>query len=302
MYSLEGSAGQADEWRRLIDLLASPADRRDGPAVDAREQGVHSQSTEHGGTSPVRGIAKSGKIPRAWRVRGKITPEMLEHGMPGPNGTRLRIARPGDSNSVGQLLALASLKLPPWVVGAIGSRALSSAVFRALRSGHDELLKDLAEAMLAEDIDRAIPKLGVVLVADDPASGPVGALVAAPPSDIFAKSLSAGVSIGNAVAANAAVLRIAGIGVDPCMRGVGIGTCLIGICLDMYFQLDYQLVYGQFPANSELATYFTGLGFSVLDEASPISLYVPLGLPVGMKPDRGNRFFACQRSAWRANH
>jgi GNAT superfamily N-acetyltransferase len=118
-----------------------------------------------------------------------------------------------------------------------------------------------------------------------------GALLALPPAAVMAHAASAGVPVQRALVGTAAIVKINGIAVDETSRNKGIGTALLGICLQLYFQLDYLLAYGQFRAGSGLDNYYLKLGFDVLAPEEGISLSERLAIPVGLTPEPGERFF-----------
>jgi GNAT superfamily N-acetyltransferase len=107
----------------------------------------------------------------------------------------------------------------------------------------------------------------------------------------MAQATSAGVPVQLALVGTAAIVKINGVAVDEASRSQGIGTAMIGTCLQLYFQLDYLLAYGQIRAGSGLEGYYRRLGFDVLAPAEGISLSERLTLPIGLTPEPGERFF-----------
>ena len=107
----------------------------------------------------------------------------------------------------------------------------------------------------------------------------------------MAQAAGAGIPVQFALVGTAAIVKINGIAVDETSRSKGIGTALLGTCLQMYFQLNYLLAYGQFRAESGLEHYYSRLGFDVLAPGEGISLSERLAMPIGLTPESGERFF-----------
>jgi hypothetical protein len=117
------------------------------------------------------------------------------------------------------------------------------------------MLTALARAAHDGDPNLAMPGLPALLVAESSDHRVFGALLALPPSAVMAQAASAGVPVRLALAGTAAIVKIDGIAVDEASRNKG--TALLGICLQLYFQLDYLLAYGQLRVSSGLKPTIT---------------------------------------------
>ncbi|THV43096.1 hypothetical protein [Glycomyces buryatensis] len=56
--------------------------------------------------------------------------------------------------------------------------------------------------------------------------------------------------------------------------------------------MGFVLAYGQFPVDSGLEAYYADTSFEVLPEGAAIDLGPPLGMPMLVSPDPGERLFA----------
>ncbi len=232
-------------------------------------------------TAPVRTVSAGPKLDAA----------ALAQGLPVPGGVLLRMARPGDTAEVSRLLAMAGVDLPPYLAAAIDNQDIGSTLMHTLEAGNDQILTALATAAHRGDPNLAMPGLTALLVAENAAHRACGALLALPPAAVMAQAASAGIPVQFALVGTAAIVKINGIAVDESSRSNGIGTALLGTCLQMYFQLNYLLAYGQFRAGSGLEHYYRRLGFDVLAPGEGISLSERLAMPIGLTPEPSERFF-----------
>ena len=291
-FSVPGDGSQTSRLR--LDELPLPPGTPP-PVADVDSAGRHSEPgpDPSGGTAgPQRGNLRRGRAPaRAAQAGPRLDAADLSRGLPLPGGILLRIARGGDAAAASRLLAMAGLDLPPYLTEAIESQAIGSTLMRALESGNEEILTALATAVHSGDPNLAMPGLTALLMAEDADHRPCGALLALPPAAVMAQLASAGVPIQLALVGTASVVKINGIAVDEASRRQGIGAALLGTCLQLYFQLDYLLAYGQIREGSGLEGYYRGLGFDVLAPGVGISLSERLTLPIGLTPEYGERFF-----------
>jgi GNAT superfamily N-acetyltransferase len=228
------------------------------------------------------------------RVRvSPVTADRLVTGWTGPGRTHIRLARPGDTEQVTGLLALADIPLDPAVGTVIEAGTVASTLLLGLNHGIDDMLRPLAEAAAAGEPDDAMAGLVLVLVAEGRDGLLRGVLQAVPPSNVLADGVEGGVPLLNAVLGAAKVAKIRALAVAEDARGNGIGQTLIRRSVRTYRQLGYLLVYGQFPTGSGLENYYARQGFTVLDEGQHIDLS-RLGLPIHIRtdPSEPERLFA----------
>lgn len=281
-------SGDGSETRRLrLDELPLPPGTPPS-AADGGPAGRRGERVLEGGP----GVLWHGRSPaRAAQAGLRLDASDLVRGLPIPGGILLRMARAGDAAEASRLLAMAGLDLPSYLTEAVENQVIGSTLMRALESGNEEILTGLATAAHNGDPNLAMPGLTALLVAEDADHRVCGALLALPPAGVMAQVASAGVPVELALVGTAAVVKINGIAVDEASRRLGIGSALIGTCLQPYFQLDYLLAYGQIRSGSGLEGYYRGLGFDVLAPAEGISLSERLTLPIGLTPEPGERFF-----------
>jgi hypothetical protein len=96
-----------------------------------------------------------------------IAADRLVSGWPGPGGTHVRLARPGDIEQITGLFALAGIPLDPVVGAVIEAGAVASTLLQGLDHGPAGMLRPLAEAVAADRPYEAMPGLVLVLVAED---------------------------------------------------------------------------------------------------------------------------------------
>jgi GNAT superfamily N-acetyltransferase len=221
-----------------------------------------------------------------------VTAERLVNGWAGPGGTRIRLARPGDTEQVTGLLALADIALDPVVGTVIEAGTVASTLLMGLDHGVNDMLRPLAEAVAADRPDDAMPGLILVLVAEGRDGFLRGVLQAVPPDNVLADGIAAGVPVLTAVVGAVKVAKIRAVAVAEQARGIGIGQTLIRRSVRTYLQLGFLLIYGQFPIGSGLEKYYARQGFTVLDEGQTIDLR-RMNFPVliGTDPSDPERLF-----------
>lgn len=212
------------------------------------------------------------------------TADRLVTGWAGPGGTRVRLARPGDTDPVTRLLALADISMDPAVGAVIKAGTVASTLLVGLDHGPHDMLRPLVEAAAAGNPDDAMPGLVLVLVAEGRDGSLGGVVQAVPPTNVLADGVGGGVPLLNAVLGASKVAKIRALAVAEDARGMGIGQTLIRRTVGIYRQLGYCLIYGQFPTGSGLENYYSRQGFTVLDEGQHIDLS-RLGLPIHIRTD-----------------
>lgn len=95
----------------------------------------------------------------------------------------------------------------------------------------------------------------------------------------------------NVLVAAQAIIKIKGVAVDPAARGAGLGTALIKRCVQLYRQLGWFVIYGQFDAKSGLDTDYAQRGFEILAAGEPLRLEPLLGFPLDIQPTPSERLF-----------
>ncbi len=220
------------------------------------------------------------KAPRAL----PMTAERLVVGWSGPGGTRIRLACPGDTAQVAQLLELVDIRLDPAVGEVIEAGTVASSLLLGLDHGTDVMLRPLTEALDAARPETAMPGLIWVLVAAGRDGRVHGVLQAVPPVNVLADGIAGGVTLPAAMAGAARITKIRAVAVAESARGNGLGESLIKRSVRAYRQLGFRLIYGQFSTGSGLEAYYARQGFTVLDEGQDIDLR-RMDLPIIIRTD-----------------
>jgi GNAT superfamily N-acetyltransferase len=165
---------------------------------------------------------------------------------------------------------------------------LASGLQRALRSGRPALLAGTAARSLYD----LTVGLSALFVAVDTTGAVVGVLMALPPVRVLGQFLQAGVPVHQVLFAAHTVIKLKGVAVDESARGRGIGTALITLCVQLYTDLGWRAVYGQFDKkNTQLEDYYTRLGFTVLSPRKAVDFSHLVPFPLATHPLGGERLF-----------
>jgi GNAT superfamily N-acetyltransferase len=223
-------------------------------------------------------------------VSRRIQPGRLANGWSGPDGTTLRLARPGEADEVARLAESTGGPLEEWMHAAIEDGTASSALVDALRTGPRALTLPVARFLTGGDLMR-MTELALALVAESEGRI-VGALYALPPGAFIAQCVEQGIEPAHAMAAAVGAAKIKALAVDPDRRGHGIATALLAGCMRLYDQLGFHLLYGQFAAGSGLGSFYSARGFEIAPLGQGISMWVILGRNAVLGADENEQLFA----------
>ncbi|MEU4424831.1 GNAT family N-acetyltransferase [Actinoplanes sp. NPDC024001] len=95
----------------------------------------------------------------------------------------------------------------------------------------------------------------------------------------------------NVLVAAQTVVKLKGLAVSPAARGTGIGSAMIKRCVQLYRQLGWHVVYGQFDAARGLESYYSARGFEVLGSGEDLNLGPLLGFPLRIYTRPQDRLF-----------
>ncbi|WP_149264377.1 GNAT family N-acetyltransferase [Actinomadura sp. K4S16] len=240
---------------------------------------------------------RSAPPPATWRAgsgAAALTSAGLAEGLVLASGVRIRMARVEDVETARRLVALtgSGVNLESRLADAIPDGRLGAAVLKGLAEGPEALTYEMAVAASAEgegSVEDLVIGLSCVLVAEHPEHGVVGALVALPPARVLS---NIGIPDMEALVGLLKVIKLKAVAVDPAHRSGGIAAALIATCRQIYTQLRYLLLYGQFRAGSGLETYYQRQGLTVLREGQGVSLTM-FSVPAGIYTEQTERFFAC---------
>ena len=216
-------------------------------------------------------------------------------GWSGPDGSRLRLARPAEADQVDQLLQLTGETIDEAMVDAIKSDEIAAGIREVLAtpgSPAEPLRGFLVRGLSAGRSAAVMTGLASVLVAEDRTGAVAGALFALPPAGVIAGVIAGGVPPGQAMSLALSVVKIKGVAVAETHRGRGLGAELLKRAWQLYLHLDFYLAYGQFQVGTGLERYYPRHGFEVLAEGEGLWLEDRLGVPLGIRPEPGERLFA----------
>ncbi|MCX5215586.1 hypothetical protein OG689_41265 [Kitasatospora sp. NBC_00240] len=190
------------------------------------------------------------------------------------------------------LLKLADVELDARYGKAIEASSISAALRTALDSGPEALMEGAVAALAGASFADGMPPLALALVAEDSTARVVGALVAHPPAPLISRLLQKSANPGEALLPAIAIAKIGGLAVEETARGAGWGTQLLKRAVQVYQQLQFPLLYGQFSTDSaHLENFYRAGGFTPLADGEGLSMAERLGLPYGVEGIAGERLF-----------
>ena len=215
----------------------------------------------------------------------------LIEGVAGPAGVRLRLARPGDAEAVLRLLPLAEPSLAEEGAMMLEHPMLAAAIHSALqsRSNRPPLLTGIPTT--GKNPYDLVMALSMLLVAVDEQDTVLGVLMALPPVRVLAQFMKAGVPLPDILFAAQTVVKMKAVAVDEAVRGRGIGTALINVCVQVFTSLGWQALYGQFGKDSGLAAYYSRLGFTVRGRREGLDFGHLVTFPLAARPLGGEQLF-----------
>ena len=81
------------------------------------------------------------------------------------------------------------------------------------------------------------------------------------------------------------------VAVDPAHRGRGHGRRLVNSAIDRLVKGGTVMIYGQFTGDRDLHTYYTSLGFDVLDKGEPLNMALATGKDFWLTPQPDDTMF-----------
>ncbi|WP_259294732.1 GNAT family N-acetyltransferase [Streptomyces canus] len=220
----------------------------------------------------------------------RLTRKQLLEGVPGPDGGCIGFAAPGEAGSVTTLLKAAADDLETGHLDALARGQCGTWLLDAL-DGVD-LGEPLVRAAAAGDLQRAAGELSLPLVARDSEGHVLGALLAVPSGVVVAGLARLPGSQQVVLLSMLTYAKIKAVAVSEDARGRGIGAALLQWCAQVYWQLDYTLLFGEFDTERNLGRYYTRQGFSVLGPGQTIDVGSLLtGSPLHLGAGPGLTFF-----------
>jgi predicted N-acetyltransferase YhbS len=222
----------------------------------------------------------------------QVTRERLVQGWPVPGGSRIRLAKPQDAEAVAGLLKLATTGIESAHIDAIADGRLGAWLLDGLRDPREAMMMQLVRTASAGHLPDAALQLSLPLVAENRDGEVVGAMLALPPGTVTALLANTPGMEMHGLLAMLKFAKIKALAVAEHARGQNLGTALLKRGLQLYWQLDFRLVYGEFTTGSGLETYYRRHGFTVMEEGEQTDVgYILTGRPVLLGADAGERMF-----------
>ncbi|MGW3652454.1 GNAT family N-acetyltransferase [Streptomyces sp. NPDC000878] len=182
-----------------------------------------------------------------------------------------------DDLETGHLESLAEGRCGTWLLdGLAGAR----------------LVEPLVRAAAADDMQSAAAAMSLPLVAQDREGQVLGALLAVPSGTVISTVSQLPGHGQHALLSMLKYAKIKAVAVSKDARGRGIGAALLKRCVQLYWQLDYMLLFGGFETGRELGPYYTRQGFTVLRPGQTIDVGTLLaGMPIQLGSGPGETFF-----------
>ncbi|WP_439382145.1 GNAT family N-acetyltransferase [Amycolatopsis lexingtonensis] len=227
----------------------------------------------------------------------------------GTAGVKVRLASAEDIPAIAELAPASGIDLGEAMTeatrdGVMGSAHRAGLAALGREHGRPAFSRAIARAFTDHGPDRAFAAASLVLVAEHREHGVIGTVIAFPPPNAAEQYMTHAERTGAAVTevhklilvgivglAKVAVLAVA----EP-QRGLGIGAALLSRIKKIFFAHGYVFVYGQIRADRpSLDAFYRRQGFEVRGPDEGLDLWVVFGLPGGIHPDLGERFFVRAR-------
>ncbi|WP_125264482.1 GNAT family N-acetyltransferase [Streptomyces alboflavus] len=220
----------------------------------------------------------------------RLTRQKVIEGLAGPDGTRIRYAVPDEAGAVTALLMDAADDLETGHLEALADGQCGTWLLDGL-AGTD-LTSPLVRAAVAGNLQPAAALLSLPLVAQDRDGQVAGALLAVPSGTVISQVSRLPGHEQHALLSMLKYAKIKAVAVRRDARGRGIGAALLKRCVQVYWQLNYVLLFGGFETGRDLGAYYTRQGFTVLRPGQTIDIGTLLaGVPIQLGSGPGETFF-----------
>ncbi|MFA3838635.1 GNAT family N-acetyltransferase [Streptomyces aureus] len=236
-------------------------------------------------------MAKKRKIRPQSGVMRLTKQRLTEGGLPGPDGALIRYPRSEEAAQVGALLKRATEEIEQGYIDSIAAGQCGGWLLDGL-SDTENLLEPLVRAAAAGRFVQAAAALTLPLVVQDKEGELVAALLAVPPGTVVSTVRQLPGYEQHALLAMLKYAKIKGVAVRKDAHGRGLGAALLKRCAQMYWQLDFMLLFGEFETSRALGPYYTRQGFTVLEPGQTTDVGTLLtGRPIGLGAGPGETFF-----------
>ncbi|MET9463036.1 GNAT family N-acetyltransferase [Streptomyces canus] len=180
----------------------------------------------------------------------RFTGKQLLDGVPGPGGVRIGFAALGEAGTVTALLKAAVDDLETGHLEALGVGQCGTWLVDALDGA--DLGERLVRAAAAGEFQRAAGELSLPLVARDGEGRVVGALLGVPSGTVVSGLARSPGSRQAVLLSMLTYAKIKAVAVSEDARRRGIGAAVLARCVQVYWQLDYTLLFGEFDTERDL--------------------------------------------------
>ncbi|MCX5097540.1 GNAT family N-acetyltransferase [Streptomyces sp. NBC_00365] len=210
--------------------------------------------------------------------------------MPGPDGVRIGFAVPEEAGAVTTLLKAAADDLEAGHLEALARGECGTWLLDVLEGV--DLGEPLVRAGAAGEFQRAAGELSLPLVARDGDGQVVGALLGVLSGTVVSGLARLPGGRRYVLVSMLTYAKIKAVAVSEDARRRGIGAALLARCVQVYWQLKYTLLFGEFDTERALGPYYRRQGFTVLRPGQGIDVGTLLtGVPLHLGAGPGLTFF-----------
>ena len=221
---------------------------------------------------------------------GRLTREQMLDGVPGPDGVRIGFAVPTDATSMTSLLKTAADGLEAGHLEALARGECGTWLLDGL-AGADPA-EPLVKAAASGGLRRAAGELSLPLVARDSHGQVIGALLGVPSGTIVSGLARLPGGQQQVLVSMLTYVKIKAVAVSEAARRHGIGAALLARCVQVYDQLEYTLLFGEFDTERDLGPFYRRQGFTVLRQGQSIDVGSQLtGTPLHLGTGPGLTLF-----------
>ncbi|MFE9647467.1 GNAT family N-acetyltransferase [Streptomyces sp. NPDC006365] len=233
---------------------------------------------------------KTKKRPGSSTGLARVTKQKVIDGLPGPGGVRIRYAVQEEAEVVTALLKTAADDLETGHLEALAEGRCGTWLLDGLAGAR--LVEPLVRAATAGDLQSAAAAMSLPLVAQDRDGHVVGALLGVPSGTVISTVTQLPGHDQHALLSMLKYAKIKAVAVREDARGRGIGAALLKRCVQVYWQLDFMLLFGGFETPRDLGPYYTRQGFTVLRPGQTIDVGTLLaGVPIQLGAGPGETLF-----------
>ncbi|UWS69839.1 GNAT family N-acetyltransferase [Streptomyces noursei] len=201
---------------------------------------------------------------------------------------RALLARLEESHGGGELLKAATVEIEQAHLDGAAAGQCGTWLLEGLSGVDRALTEPLVRAAAEGRLQEAALALTLPLVAQARDGELVGALLALPPGKVVQTVRDAGYP-QHALLAMLNYVKIKALAVAQKAQGQGLGAALLKRCTQLYWKLDFMLLYGEFETECALRPFYERQGFTVLEPGKCTDVgYALTGRPIGLGAGPGS--------------